>query len=134
MEEEGNSSHCVCSGKPLATHQLPSLPLLFSYPNGNCLSLPSQIHVHPCAVSHGYVLGVADSEKLPSQLMCLESCAAFNGLSQQCNCKCCMLTCALMVAPARLLGVLVGHFLVRWKRLVVLDKWGRGRCNLLAAG
>lgn len=25
-------------------------------------------------------------------------------------------------------------FLVRWKRLVVWDKWGRGKCNLLAAG
>lgn len=61
----------------------------------------------------------ADSEKLLSQLMCLEVCATFNGLLQHCNFKCCMLTCALMVALACLLGVFVGQILARWKRLVV---------------
>lgn len=97
------------SSSPPSPH---SLTPLFSYPNGNCLGLPGWIHVHPCAVSHGYPFGAlgADFENLPSQLMRLESFATFNGLSQQCNCKCCMLTCALMVARACLLGVLMGQF------------------------
>lgn len=47
----------------------------------------------------------ADSERLLSRPVCLGSRATFNGLLQQRNCKCCMLTCALMVAAARLLGV-----------------------------
>lgn len=117
-------------------HPSPPLPisLLFSFSNGECLRLPSQIHVQPCTVSHGYPCG-GSFWKAPSLSWCVcESCPTFNVLSQWCNCKCCMLTCALMVAPARPPGVLMGRVSVRWRRLVVRDKWGKGRCNLFAAG
>lgn len=66
--------------------------------------------------------------------MCLESCAPFNGLLQQRNCKCCMLTCALMVAPACLLGVIVGHFWLGGSGCLCEINGGRGKCNLLADG
>lgn len=48
----------------------PSLSLLFS--NGNCLRLPSQIHVHPCVESHGYLRGVL---RLILKGSCLSLCA-----------------------------------------------------------
>lgn len=120
MSGRGGKQLTLCLfWKAPATHLLPSVYLYLSLSLSPSFVLqwqlsqtPSQIHVHPCV--HIPWLSSwsaeADSERLLSQLMCLQSFATFNGLLQQCNCKCCMLTRALMVALACLLGVLVGHF------------------------